>query len=194
GCVIEVPVIDPPTKQRIAMTYDIAAAVCRCPSSKPAWVVFPLMNDTNVPKVRKPHASTYPATSARQMASVLPLARSLSGCSDRITPPVVFVVLVESALSGGNVGERFHEPDGLHPLHLLESQLELVAQAVRRSMILIQSLAVHLVREDGLGVVHVPDAVNVVVSPAALIRSVREGDEHGELRFGFRADDLHNVA
>src|SRR5262245_66679385 len=107
------------------------------------------------------------------MASVLSLARSLSGCSDRITPAVVFVVLVESALSGGNVGERLHEPDGLHPLHLLESQLELVAQADRRSMILRQSLAVHLVREDGLGVVHVPDAVNVVVAPAALIRSVR---------------------
>src|SRR5215470_13343196 len=92
--------------------------------------------------------------------------------SDWIAPAVVLVVFVESALPRGDVTERFDEPDGLHPLYLLEAQLELVAQAKRGSMNLLQRLSVHLVREDGLRVVHVPDPVNVVKLPAALVRSV----------------------
>src|SRR5262249_14443450 len=71
-------------------------------------------------------------------------AGAQSSTSDGITPAVVLVVLVEPALSGSEFGERFDEPDGLYPLHLLEAQLELVAETKWRSVQLGQRLAVHL--------------------------------------------------
>src|SRR5262249_28771750 len=112
---------------------------------------------------------------------------------NRIAPAVVFVVLVESPLARSDLRERLDEEDGLHPLHLLEAQLELVAKTNRRAMELWQRLTVHLVRENGLRMAHVPDFVDVVVKPTARIGSVREGDEHGEPGLGFRTDDIQNI-
>src|SRR5262245_43151481 len=112
---------------------------------------------------------------------------------NRIPPAVELVVFVESALAGAEARERLDEQYRLHPLHLFEAQLELVAQANRRTVLLWQQLTIHLVGENGLRVVHARDFVNVVEQTAARVRTVREREEDSKSCLRLRTNHLHDV-
>src|SRR5262249_19791193 len=113
---------------------------------------------------------------------------------NRIAPPVEFGVFVESALAGTEPREGVGEQDGLHPFHLLEAQLDLVAQANRRSVFIRQWFTIHLVRENGLRMVHALGLVNVVEQASAGFRPVCKRDEDCESCLWFRANHRHDVA
>ncbi len=84
--------------------------------------------------------------------------------------------------------------DGLHPLDLLEAELELVAQAERCPVDLEQRFAVHLVGEDRLLVAHVLDPVAVVVEARPrCLGPLAEGVEDHPPRLGERLHQIEDV-
>src|SRR5262249_58370574 len=95
--------------------------------------------------------------------------------SDRHAIAVELVVLVVATLPRAQVAEALDELDGLNPFHLLEAQLKLVAEPQWRTVQLIERLAVHLVSEERLMVLHVFNVVHIVVASA--LATGREGVE-----------------
>jgi hypothetical protein len=131
-----------------------------------------------------------PGRAAPRHHRVHPRAGLLAAGSDRLAVAEELVVLVVAAVAPTDLGEVRDELDAGDPLHLLEAELDLVAQAQRRAVAVGQRLAVHVVGEHGEGVAHLLDGVRVVVE--APLRPVAERVEDDPAGFGFRPHEIED--
>src|SRR5581483_504412 len=87
----------------------------------------------------------------RRHLAVLPAAPVVASdapSSDRLAVPEELVILVVAAVTAADVTELGDDLDRADPLHLLEPELDLVAQPDRRAVRDRERFAVHLEREQ----------------------------------------------
>ena len=74
----------------------------------------------------------------------------------------VFVVFVEPAFSGSQFFKGRNEFDSLNPFDLFEAEFEFIAQPERSAVEVGQTVSVHFVGKDGVGVAHVRDVMHLL--------------------------------